>query len=58
MMVLLLENFACAKFPESQTLAKIYKFIVFYLVSVAVQTDMSLSWLEAPKTGFLAFKPT
>ena len=30
---------------------------IFYLVSVAEQTNLSLTWSEIPKTGFLALRP-
>ena len=28
-----------------------------YLVSVAEQTGLNISWLETPKTGFVAMRP-
>ena len=31
--------------------------LIFYLVSVAEQIGLSLSWSETPKTGFLVTRP-
>ena len=33
------------------------KISIFYLVSVAEQVVLSMTWLETPKTGFVALKP-